>query len=64
MYPRPKYTDVLKAKKRIAPYLNKTPLLEHPGLSKVLGFKAYVKHENMQPTGPSRSGAVSTSYPS
>lgn len=51
MYPRPKYTDVLKAKKRIAPYLNKTPLLEHPGLSKVLGFKAYVKHENMQPTG-------------
>ena len=51
MYPRPKYTDVLKAKKRIAPYLNKTPLLEHPGLSKVLGFNAYVKHENMQPTG-------------
>jgi threonine dehydratase len=51
MYPRPKYTDVLKAKKRIAPYLNKTPLLEYPGLSKVLGFKAYVKHENMQPTG-------------
>ena len=51
MYPRPKYTDVLKAKKRIAPYLNKTPLLEYPGLSKVLGFNAYVKHENMQPTG-------------
>ena len=51
MYPRPKYTDVLKAKRRIAPYLNKTPLLEHPGLSKVLGFNAYVKHENMQPTG-------------
>ena len=51
MYPRPKYTDVLKAKKRIAPYLNKTPLLEYPGLSNVLGFNAYVKHENMQPTG-------------
>ena len=51
MYPRPKYTDVLKAKRRITPYLNKTPLLEHPGLSKVLGFNAYVKHENMQPTG-------------
>ena len=51
MYPRPKYTDVLKARRRIAPYLNKTPLLEYPGLSKVLGFNAYVKHENMQPTG-------------
>jgi threonine dehydratase len=48
---RPRYTDVLKAKKRIAPYLNKTPLLEYPGLSKALGFQAYVKHENMQPTG-------------
>ena len=48
---RPKYTDVLKAKKRISPYLNKTPLLEYPGLSKALGFHAYVKHENMQPTG-------------
>ena len=48
---RPSYTDVLKAKKRIAPYLNKTPLLEYPGLSKALGFQAYVKHENMQPTG-------------
>ena len=48
---RPSYTDVLKAKKRIAPYLNKTPLLEYPGLSKALGFQVYVKHENMQPTG-------------
>lgn len=51
MYQRPNYTDVLKAKNRIAPYLNKTPLLEYPGLSKALGFRAYVKHENMQPTG-------------
>jgi threonine dehydratase len=48
---KPKYTDVLKAKKRISPYLNKTPLLEYSGLSKALGFRAYIKHENMQPTG-------------
>jgi threonine dehydratase len=48
---RPKYTDVLKAKKRISPYLNKTPLLEYPGLTKALGFHVYIKHENMQPTG-------------
>jgi threonine dehydratase len=39
------------AKKRIAPYLPKTPLLEYPLLSEALGFKAYVKHENYQPTG-------------
>lgn len=51
MYKKPKYKDVLSAKNRITPYLNKTPLLEYPGLSKVLGFNAYVKHENMQPTG-------------
>ena len=51
MYIRPTFTDVLKARNRIAPYLIKTPLLEYPGLSKTLGFQAYVKHENMQPTG-------------
>ena len=51
MYTRPTFTDVLKARKRIAPYLTKTPLLHYAGLSKVLGFEAYVKHENMQPTG-------------
>jgi threonine dehydratase len=51
MYEKPKYIDVLSAKNRITPYLNKTPLLEYPSLSKVLGFKAYIKHENMQPTG-------------
>ena len=48
---RPTFTDVLKARKRIAPFLRRTPLLQYPGLSEVLGFEAYVKHENMQPTG-------------
>ena len=51
MYTRPTFTDVLKARNRIAPYLSKTPLLHYPSLSKILGFEAYVKHENMQPTG-------------
>jgi threonine dehydratase len=51
MYVRPTFTDVLKARKRIAPFLRRTPLLQYPGLSEVLGFDTYVKHENMQPTG-------------
>jgi threonine dehydratase len=51
MYERPTYTDVLRARKRIAPYLSKTPLIQYPRLSKLLGFEAYIKHENLQPTG-------------
>jgi len=51
MYARPTFTDVLKARKRISPYLTKTPLINYAGLSKVLGFEAYIKHENCQPTG-------------
>ncbi len=47
---RPTYTDVLKARKVIAPYLDKTPLRHYPLLSEVLGFEAYVKHENLLPT--------------
>lgn len=51
MFIRPTFIDVLKAKKNIAPYLSKTPLHHYASLSKVLGFEAYVKHENFQPTG-------------
>jgi threonine dehydratase len=51
MYTRPTFKDVLKAKKRITPYLTKTPLRHYPSLSKALGFEVYVKHENLQPTG-------------
>lgn len=35
----------------IAPYLEKTPLLQYPSLSELLGCEVYVKHENMLPTG-------------
>ncbi|MDP7207595.1 MAG: pyridoxal-phosphate dependent enzyme, partial [Candidatus Bathyarchaeota archaeon] len=51
LYVKPTFIDILKAKNRISPYLSKTPLQEYPLLSKALGFKAYVKHENYQPTG-------------
>jgi len=43
--------DVLRARRRISPYLIRTPLHYYASLSKVLGFEAYVKHENHQPTG-------------
>ena len=48
---RPTFSDVLRAKRAIAPYLSKTPLLHYQSLSRMLGFEAYVKHENVQPTG-------------
>lgn len=45
------FDDVIAARERIAPYLARTPLYEYPGLSKLLGFPYYVKHENHQPVG-------------
>jgi threonine dehydratase len=51
MLASPNFTDILKARKKIMPYLYKTPLLHYPRLSKELGFEAYVKHENVQLTG-------------
>ncbi|MCW3992396.1 MAG: threonine/serine dehydratase [Candidatus Bathyarchaeota archaeon] len=51
MWIRPTFKDVLKARKRIAPYLVRTPLRHYVGLSEMLGFEAYVKHENHQLTG-------------
>jgi threonine dehydratase len=51
MFIRPTLIDVLKARNNIAPFLLKTPLHHYASLSKILGFEAYVKHENFQPTG-------------
>lgn len=51
MWTRPTFADILKARRRIAPYLLRTPLQHYASLSKLLGFEAYVKHENFQPTG-------------
>lgn len=51
MWTRPTFADILKARRRIAPYLLRTPLHHYASLSKLLGFEAYVKHENYQPTG-------------
>ena len=47
----PTYADVEAARKRIAPHLAPTPLHNYPSLDAVLGFEAWVKHENHQPVG-------------
>ena len=47
----PSLADVLEARRRIAPYLQTTPLYGYPALDEVLGTKALVKHENHQPVG-------------
>jgi threonine dehydratase len=51
MYERPTFQDVLRARRRIAAYLLRTPLHYYPVLSEMLGFEVYVKHENHHPTG-------------
>ncbi len=51
MYERPTFQDVLRARRRLAPYLLRTPLHHYPTLSRMLGFEVYIKHENHQPTG-------------
>lgn len=42
--------EVLDARKRIAPYLNRTPLYNYPALSELVGTEVWVKHENHLPT--------------
>jgi len=47
----PTFTDVLAARRRIAPYLRPTPLYGYPALDEVTGAEVLVKHENHQPVG-------------
>lgn len=47
----PTFQDVLKAQRRIRPYLARTPLHSYPALDALLGTEVYVKHENYQPVG-------------
>jgi threonine dehydratase len=47
----PVFTDVLEARRRIARHLAPTPLAGYPALDRLLGARALVKHENLQPTG-------------
>ncbi len=48
---RPTFQDVLQAKRRIRPYLARTPLHRYPAIDALIGTEVYVKHENYQPVG-------------
>jgi len=47
----PTLLDIIQAAERIKPYLNPSPLYTYPTLNEHLGFTAYIKHENYNPTG-------------
>ncbi|MDR7419743.1 MAG: threonine/serine dehydratase [Armatimonadota bacterium] len=46
----PDLTDVLSARRAIAPYLRPTPVVTAPALDRLLGCQAFVKCENTNPT--------------
>src|SRR5271170_8083684 len=50
-WPTPTLADVFKARRAIAPYLPRTPVLEPPGLARALGCRAVLKCENLNATG-------------
>jgi threonine dehydratase len=47
----PTIVDVYAARRRIAPYLPRTPLYRYPALDSLVGTEVWVKHENHQPVG-------------
>jgi threonine dehydratase len=51
MLEAPVYTDVLRARRVVARHLSPTPHRNYPALDRLLGARAFVKHENLQPTG-------------
>ncbi len=61
MYQIPSLDEVLRAQKRIAPYITRTPLHHYPSLDELLGAEVYVKHENHQSLGAFKlRGALNT----
>lgn len=47
----PTIQDVIRARRTLAPYLRPTPVLSTPSLDRLLGCSAFVKCENLNPTG-------------
>jgi threonine dehydratase len=45
----PDFQDVLMARRRIAPYLRRTPMHSSPALDDLIGARVFIKHENHQP---------------
>ena len=46
----PIFEDVLSARKRIAPYLLRTPMHSYTAINDLIGTAVFIKHENHQPT--------------
>ena len=47
----PTFRDVLLARQRIQPYLQRTPTYSHPAINELIGTEVFIKHENYQPVG-------------
>ena len=47
----PALLDVFRARRRIAPYVTRTPLHRYPQLDRLIGARVFVKHENHQSLG-------------
>lgn len=47
---KPQFCDILAARRRIAPYITPTACNNYPSLDRLLGFQAWIKHENHHPT--------------
>jgi threonine dehydratase len=47
----PRFADVLLAKRRIRPYLRRTPFHSYPAVNLLIGAEVFIKHENCQPVG-------------
>ncbi len=41
----PNFHDVLEARRRIRPYLARTPLYSYPAINELLGTGVYIKHD-------------------
>jgi threonine dehydratase len=50
-WPTPTLADVFRARRAIAPYLARTPIIEPAALARALGTRAVLKCENLNPTG-------------
>ena len=48
---QPTFVDILAARKRILPYLPRTPLHHYPAIDALIGTEVFVKHENYHPVG-------------
>src|SRR5438552_4153042 len=47
----PNFQAVLEARRRIRPYLARTPVYSYPAINELVGTTLFIKHENYQPIG-------------